>query len=243
MLLIDPLLAWQSTEDAFNGTRDLGYESSNLFSYFPRMSRRDDEAAAPRAVGGAIAGILCKLDRRHGTWHDLDRVGLGLSRDLLPTVEIDALDAQRLARAGLNVIARGPAGSARICGSVTMGQSGAAQRQYASLCVRRTCLRIAHAIDVATRWAVFAADDGCLADRIRAQVSAYLAGLSKMGAFENEQLVVECDAGLRKRSSGPDHGFAIFVRCQPLGSAEPIAFTIHQSIAGGRLSSSAFAPG
>jgi hypothetical protein len=241
MLLLDPLLDWQTPQDAIAGVRAPGYASSNLISYFPRMLDRRDAARRGRAVGGALAGLLCKLDRKHGAWQELNQTGLGFSRDLQPAVDVDADDETALIRAGLNVVAKQSAGTAHLRGSVTMGRSSS--RQFIDLRVTRLCLRVINTIDAATRWAVFAGNDARLAERIRAQVTACLAGFAALGALEDEKFVVECDAAMRKRVAGAGQGFAIFIVFQPRTANEPIAFTIHQTVAGSRVTSTAFAPG
>jgi hypothetical protein len=116
MLLLDPLLDWQTPQDAIAGVRAPGYASSNLISYFPRMLDRRDAARRGRAVGGALAGLLCKLDRKHGAWQELNQTGLGFSRDLQPAVDVDADDETALIRAGLNVVAKQSAGTAHLRG-------------------------------------------------------------------------------------------------------------------------------
>ena len=140
MLVVDPRNEWTSAEEAVRGVRDLGYASPNMLGYFPRMlKRRSDDIARP--AGGAIAGLLCKQDRTYGPWQGLDQQGMGLHRHLLPAVDIDDEDAHLLNRAGLNVIANGPAGRCRVGGSVTMGRGSEGHRKFARLPVRRTCLR------------------------------------------------------------------------------------------------------
>jgi len=104
-------------------------------------------------------------------------------------------------------------------------------------------LQVLKSIDEATRWAVFEAENERLAARIRAQVTAYLSGLADLGAFADDNFIVECDAGLRKREDDVGHGFAIFVAFHPRASAEPVSFTLHQTVAGCRVASTAFAPG
>jgi phage tail sheath protein FI len=243
MLIVDPLTEWQSPEAAISGVRELGYASPNLLTYFPRMAHRYDEAALPRAAGAALAGLLCKLDRRHGAWRDLNQQGLGFNRNLLPSVDVSDDQEQNLIRAGVNAICKGATGSARVHGSVTLGRGSVTHRRFADLAVRRSCLKVISAIDEATRWAVFEDENARLAERIRAQVSAYLSCLADMGAFESDQFIVECDAGMRKRKSALERGFAIFIAFQPSGCDQPISFTLHQSVAGSRVTSTAFAPG
>jgi phage tail sheath protein FI len=89
---------------------------------------------------------------------------------------------------------------------------------------------------------VFEKDDARLADIVRSQVTAYLAAMADLGALENDDFIVDCDAGVSKREDADEHGVTILVRLQPLGCAKPISFTLHQAVAGCRVSSTAFAP-
>lgn len=242
MLISDPPAEWQTPADAILGVRSQGYTSPNMIGYFPRVYQRDDEDGIARVAGAALAGLLCKLDQSHGPWQDLDRQGLGLSRRFVAAVDVTESDARLLARAGLNTILKAPAGKSRVSGGVTMGRGSEAQREYSSLAVRRLCLRIISAIDHGTRWAVFEADDVRLAERIHSQILAYLCSLANLGAFATDTFVVQCDAGLCRREDGPERGLTTLLVFQPVGSAVPISFTLHQTVAGCRVASTAFPP-
>jgi hypothetical protein len=235
MLIVDPPADWVTPAKALIGVRELGLASPNTISYFPRMFRRADENSAPRAVGGALAGLMCKLDRTYGPWQALDQQGMGFSRELIAAFDIDEESMQVLSREGLNLIAKGPAGRARLRGSVTLGRGSESHRKFASLPVRRLCLQIVNSIDQATRWAVYEPDDTPVGERIRSQVTAYLSALEGMGAFESDRFIVECD-------DRQEHGVTILIGFHPLGCKEPVSFTLHQTVAGCRVASSAFAP-
>jgi hypothetical protein len=185
---------------------------------------------------------MCKLDRNYGPWHDLDQQGLGFRRDLAPAVALDDADRSLLSREGINVISRGAAGKARIMGSLTMARGSNQERLLSNLPVRRLCLRIIASIEQATRWAVFEQVDERLASRVRAQVHAYLCALADLGAFENDRVDVQCDAGIWKQSNDPDHGISVLIAFQPRGCGTSVSFTLHQSAAGCRAASTAFAP-
>lgn len=242
MLVIDPPATWRSPEEAVSGVRDAGLASPNIVSYFPRMRQRDVADSAPRAAGAALAGLLCKTDRQHGAWQPMELPGVSFNRALLPEREVDEEQTYNLQRHGINVIAPGPGGAARVLGSVTLSRGSNTHRRFSSLPVRRLCLRILKTIEEATRWAVFEPGNDRLAKRIRSQVSAYLSCLADLGAFEDEDFIVECDAGLHKLADAAVPGFAIFVAFHPLGCPEPVSFTLHQSAAGCRVASTAFAP-
>ena len=242
MLIVDPATNWVTPAKAVAGVRSLGIASPNALAYFPRMYHRSDVDGAPRAVGGAIAGLLCKHDRSSGPWQGLDDSHPGLSRDYVPAFDVAGEDLQGLTREGLNVFVKGPGGRAGLAGAVTLSRGAEGHRRFVNLCVRRFYLQLVNAIAAGTRWSVFEPIDERLADRIRAQVTAYLAALSNLGAFEGDRFAVECDAGVSRRDDDPQRGVTILVSFRPSGCSESVSFTLHQAVSGCRVASSAFAP-
>jgi phage tail sheath protein FI len=242
MLISDPSELWQSVDHAVNGIRDSGISSPNILSYFPRLTSGLETGAAPRVAGGAIAGLLCKLDRAHGSWEDLDQRGLGFDRSLIPAVYVDVQQAQMLVREGFNVIAGRAGGCATLNGSVTMGRRLQLEKTYASLSVRRFCLMVTNTIDRATRWAVFEPNDAGLAKRIQALVHAYMCSLADAGAFVNDRFTVQCDAGLHSSPVDPQRGVSILLEFHPAGADDVVSLTLHQTASGCRVATTAFAP-
>jgi phage tail sheath protein FI len=240
MLIVDPPPEWASARDAINGIRELGYASPNMLGYFPRVRVRGSDDDLPRPVGSAFAGLLCKQDRTYGPWQSLDQEGLGLTRLLHPQFELDHDDKQLLARAGLNGLTKPSVGNARISGSTTMGRGSEAHRKFSSLPVRRFCLQMINTIAKATRWAVFEPEDRTLAQRLRGQVLTYFHCLDDLGAFVNDDFIVQCDAGVSHRSDSQEHGVTILLVFHPLGSDEAISLTLHQTASGFRVGSTAF---
>jgi len=240
MLIVDPQREWTTAESAINGVRELGYASPNLMGYFPRVLERGTDADVARPVGGALAGLLCKQDRTYGPWQSLDQQGLGLHRRLQPEQILDEEDEYLLARAGLNVLIPGPAGKARLAGSVTMGRGSETDARFVKLSVRRFCLQLINTISRATRWAVFEPADSILADRLRGQVLTLLNCLNDLGAFESTDFIVQCDAGVSNRYDGEEHGITILLVFHPVGCDEPISLTLHQTASGYRVGSTAF---
>jgi phage tail sheath protein FI len=241
MLIVDPRAEWGTVENVARGVRELGYASPNMLGYYPRMKERGSDDIA-RPAGAAIAGLLCKQDRTHGPWSDLDAPGLGLQRNLVPAVATDDDDARVLRRAGVNVITDGTAGRCRVSGSLTMGRGSEAHRRFARLSVRRFCLRVISSIADAARWAVFEPFDEHLAKRVRAQVLAYFCCLDDLGAFADNRFIVECDAGVSDRNDLDEHGVTILLVFHPVACEEPISLTLHLTAAGCRVGSTAFAP-
>ena len=242
MLIVDPGTECHTVDEAIAAARQQGYASPNMMTYFPRVRHRSDPEGAGRIVGGALAGLLCKLDRTFGPWQPLDRQSLGLSRALQPSVAVDDDEARALIREGINVIAPGAAGRVYLTGSTTMARGSDLYRCFANLPLRRLCLSILNAIDRATRWAVFEKPDANLAEHVRGQVHAYLSALADLGAFVSDRILVKCDPGPGNRQSSIERGFTVMIVFQPIGSSKPISFTLHQSIEGYRVASTAFAP-
>ena len=240
MLIVDPSLDWTTAESAVKGVRDLGYASSNLLGYYPRVRVRGSDDDVSRPVGGALAGLLCKQDRTYGPWQSLDQQGMGLHRSLRPECNISDEDESLLMRAGLNFLIPGPDGKARLAGSMTMGRGSEGNATFAKLPVRRLCLRIINSISRATRWAVFESADSTLADRLRAQVLTYLNRLDDLGAFANDNFIVQCDAGVSNRLDHDERGITILLVFHPVDSDEPISLTLQQTATGIRVGSTAF---
>ncbi len=242
MLILDPPAAWTDVGKAIDGVRESGYASSNVVTYFPRMRSKSDPVAEPRAVGGALAGLLCKLDRHHGPWEELDQPGYGFNRDLKPAVPVSAEEGALLVREGVNVIAGAYAGRATFCGSVTLARNSQVDRRFTSLTVQRLCLHLTNTIERATRWAVFKAGGPRIALQVRAQVYAYLESLADRGAFEERHFDVQCSVDRHAYPLDAERGVTMLLAFQPADSDEFVWLTLHQSVQGCRVSSTAFAP-
>ena len=242
MLILDPPDTWNSAYDAIRGVRDAGYANPDAISYFPRARLRGDDEAPLIPLGGAIAGLLCKLDRQHGPWEDLDQRGLALDRELVPAIEIFSSDAHLLVKEGLNVIASSNPGHTMVCGSVTLAHGMQSGDEFASLTTRRLCLALTNAIDRATRWAVFEQDAEATRERIVNKVHALMCMLSDAGAFKDDHFLVQCDAGMRHKPVDPDRGITILLAFHPVNSAQTICLTLHQTASGCRVARTAFAP-
>lgn len=242
MLVMDPPAAWDSAQDAAAGLQGGGYASPSLLTYFPRMRVRGEADGALRPVGGALAGLLCRLDRERGSWHDLDEAGLRLGRSLVPAVELDAEDERLLWRSGLNSIVAAGAGRSRVSGAVTTGCGNESQGDFARLPVRRLVLQIVATVDAATRPALFESAESGVAARIRSQVGAYLASLSAEGALADDRFTVHCEVDPVSQHRVAGHGVTVHLGFRPAGCARPTRLTIRQSAAGCRVASTAFAP-
>jgi len=242
MLILDPPGQWKCAYDAIQGIRSSGFANPDVLTYFPRVYSNKDESSPPLAIGGAIAGLLCKLDRTRGPWEDLDQRGFGLNRELVPAIEMEPSEAHLLVKEGINVIAGLTPGHTFVCGSVTLAHGTQPEDELSNLTTRRLCLKITNAIDRATRWAVFEADANKVGERVVSQVHSFMCTLSDAGAFENEHFLVQCDAGPKSRKLDPDRGITVLIAFHPAGSHKTVSLTVHQTAAGCRVATTAFAP-
>jgi phage tail sheath protein FI len=242
MLILDPPVEWTDTQGAIDGIKNVGYASSNIIAYYPRIVSRRSKGAAARVAGGAIAGLLCKLDKSRGPWEDLDQRGFGFKRHIDPAVDIDVDDARTLVREGLNVIAGSSAGQATLCGSVTLARDGQMERNFFSLTSRRLSLAITTTIEQAIRWAVFEVDTIPVAARIESQIHAYMCSMADSGAFADDNFIVQCDAGLHAHPAGSEHGITVLLAFRPADSDELVSLTLHQTASRCRVATTAFAP-
>ena len=242
MMILDPPVEWQSAYDAIRGTREAGYANPDVISYFPRARIRDDDRSPNIEIGGALAGLLCKLDRALGPWEELDQRGFALHRRYEPAIEIFSSDAHLLVKEGLNVVAGPSPGNTVFCGSVTLAHGTQSGDEFASLTTRRLCLAITNAIDRGTRWAVFEPDPVAARERVVKKIHTFMCTLSDAGAFEDDHFLVQCDAGSQSRPVDAERGITILLAFHPTGSDETITLTLHQSASGFRVSTTAFAP-
>lgn len=238
MLIVDPRLAWADPRAAVDGMRNDGFTSSNIVSYFPRL--RTGERTLPG--GGALAGLLCKLDAQQGPWAALSGRQFAFNRHLHADQEVNEKDQRLLHRAGLNVIVPGDAGRLQLTGGVTFGSRGQSDLQFASLSVRRMCLFIGKSIEGATRWAIFDNDRGHALERVQCQLDEYMNALASAGAFADDNYAAQCEMQRDTKVPGAERGLTILLSFTPASSNERLSLTLYQTVSRSRIASTAFAP-
>ena len=244
MLILDPPYACESVQSVVASIDDAGYASPNMISYFPRaVLRGATGGGAPEAIGGAIAGLISRLDSRHGRWAGLETGACRLAAGLLPAMQLDDGDKLMLARAGFNIVGREAAGRHAVTGSRTLSRGGESHGIFRSLPVRRLYLQVVTAIDLATRWTVFSEVDGEVADRLCSRIREYLARLYEMGALQDEACVVRCEPGVPGNPQGQgSRGVTLHLAFRPRECPVSVSLTVHQAASGFRVASPAFAP-
>jgi hypothetical protein len=242
ILIMDPPLAASSAQELISLYADSGYSSANVLAYFPRLRLKDSKNETKVAAGGAIAGLLCRLDRERGKWSGLDSANAEFQPGFDAAETIDEAGRQSLLRSGINVICKGRAKRFRIDGSVTLGAGSQIYSAFADLSVRRICLMILKNIERGTRWIVFEKNDRPMRERLRSQVHAYLTGLMDSGVLTENDVFVRCESDDSGGTGVDRHGVNILISFQPSGWGQPLSFTIHQSVPGAQTAATAFGP-
>ena len=89
---------------------------------------------------------------------------------------------------------------------------------------------------------MFEPDEEAVAERLLTQVDGYMSHLAHAGAFEGGRFAVQCNAGLDTHASDPDRGVSILLAFQPAGTEEELSLTLHQTVTGFRVATTAFGP-
>lgn len=202
MLVVDPPREWTTPAEALAGMRQWPFRADNALMYFPRIVGADrlrgrDETFAG---GGAVAGMLARMDESAPPWSPVERDAVLLRPRFRPAVAVTEPERQKLLQAGINTLAatrlahREP-GTAR---TLATGNTIATDWRYLSS--RRLALCVVQSILEGTRWMLLAHNGERSWQRVRAQVEAFLETFAQEGAFpaaeDQQDYFVVCDARL-----------------------------------------------
>ncbi len=104
LLVVDPPAAWQTSEDALHGLRDLSFQSDSAFICFPRVQAFDRLRGRyePFANSGSVAGALARMDAHRSPWDGLPDEQILLRPGTRPLQLLTDADCQRLTTQGIN---------------------------------------------------------------------------------------------------------------------------------------------
>ena len=206
VLIWDPPWSWQSVDAAMLGSRRLDLVHRSVMTYFPRIRPRGARArfAGGLPACGAIAGMLAARDRRGFFGRDED-ADYTLRAALTPVLSVSAVEAQRLARYGINAFVSATGGTNRLVGRVTLAAT--------SLDRRRLRAFILNSIEEAAREAADDADLGNALLRVEWQLRRFLEDLYRHGALRGrtsgQAYFVETAGATAASPPGLRFGFAL----------------------------------
>ncbi len=213
------------------------FQSSHAAAYFPNI-RVDDPLVSgsirSHPPSGAIAGIYARTDGNFGVWQAPAGIEASLSGVYGPSVVLSDDQHGILNPLGLNVIRQFPIYGTVSFGSRTVDGSNALASEWKYIPVRRTASYILRSLSEGLRWAVHKPNGDALWADLRMNVTAFMHGLFRQGAFKGvsarEAYFVQCDASTTT-ATDIDLGIVnIVIGFAPLKPAEFVVISLKQIV-------------
>jgi phage tail sheath protein FI len=232
--------------DPFPGVNDVGaaeswkstsftFQSSHAAAYFPNI-RVDDPLVAgairTHPPSGAMAGVYARTDGNVGVWQAPAGTEASLTGVYGPSVVLSDDEHGVLNPLGLNVIRLFPIYGTVSFGSRTVDGSNAMASEWKYIPVRRTALYILRSLSEGLRWAVHKPNGDTLWAELRMNVTAFMQGLFRQGAFKGtsprDAFFVLCDASTTSQTDIDLGVVNIVIGFAPLKPAEFVVITLKQ---------------
>ncbi len=206
-------------------------EAANKFYNAERNPGMPKTVLVPSS--GYAAGMWAKTDGKRGVWKAPAGMGTGLLgvSKLEFLVEDDEQDS--LNPWGVNCLRSMPGAGKVIWGARTRATKADPEWRYVP--VRRTAIMIEQSIYEGIQWAVFEPNDHRLWSALRGNISGFMNGLFRVGAFQGEKAsdayFVRCGLGDTMTQAEIDAGQVIvIVGFAPLKPAEFVIVRIQQKV-------------
>lgn len=236
MLIVDPPPAVRDVSTALDWiSSGLTAKGPDAAAYFPRIRVPDplnDFQLRTVAPAGTIAGVWARTDAARGVWKapggtDARLLNAGALVYPLTDAENGVLNPL-----GLNCLRTQPVFGTVSWGARTLDGADALASQWKYLPVRRLTKVIEESAFRGTQWAVFEPNDEPLWSQLRLNLTSYLHGLFRQGAFQGrtprEAYLVKCDSQTTTQDD-IDRGIVnVLVGFAPLKPAEFVFIRIQQ---------------
>ena len=205
LLLVDPPLAWSSTQRALEAVREWPFHSADALMFFPRLLVRDrltgqTQTCAPSAA--AVALIVRDDAGREALWREAEDAAL-LRPTATPALWVDHAQRLQLAQHGVNTLRATRRAVREGVALRTLAGELAASSDARLLDTRRLELQICASIERGTRWVTIEGNTARSRERVCRQVEHFLKRFAEAGAFaggeRNRHYFVLCD----ERLNGP----------------------------------------
>jgi hypothetical protein len=206
LLVVDPPAAWQTSEDALQGLRELAFQSDSAFVCFPRVQAFDRLRGRhePFANGGSVAGALARMDSHRSPWEGLPDEQILLRPGTRPLHTLTDADCQKLTAHGINPLHSVRASVASTAPLKTLARGTGSGPESSLLTFRRRQLLTISSIESGTRWARFEGRDRNTWPRLARQVHTFLLGLAASGAFGKGADMQHCEVVCDERVNTVD---------------------------------------
>ena len=241
MLIVDPLAAWTSCDEALQGLRELGFSSENALMCFPRILAFDRLRGRHEsfANGGAVAGVLARQDEHRSPWQVGPDEELLLRPGTRAGRQLTEAERARLIAHGLN-----PLQSLRSAGPDapalrTLAGGSASSADGMLLTRRRRALLVMGSIERGTRWSVFEAGDRNTWHKLTRQVQDFLAPLAAAGLFgpagNDDACFVICDERVNPPQEVEAGRVSFLVSLRSTRAGDYFSFLVTHSLDGSRV--------
>ena len=207
LLVVDPPGHWDSVDAAIAGVSQWAFQSEHALLYFPRLRALDRLRGRPElfAPCGAAAGLIARGDETSPPWAAAAGETPLLRASLRLPFPLDEAQRARLAQLGVNCFDQLRPAVGAVRSARTLLPENVARGESRYLPARRLTLWLQACIVEGTRWTRLVSGGPAQWQRARAQVEAFLEGLSGNGAFAGrdaeERYFVICDARLNPPES------------------------------------------
>ena len=207
MLLVDPPTTWSSARAALEALRSWPFRSENAVMHFPRLMAFDRLRGRIEtfAAGGAVAGMIARVDESWPVWSAAQSEDAILRPGLRPATVVAESERVRLAQAGVNTLLSMRSVTTPGVTACTLAGGGGVSPDWQYLAARRLALFINASIERGTRWLAFEQNSAAAWERAQQQTLAFLEGLGREGAFAGstpeESYFAICDERVNSRDS------------------------------------------
>jgi hypothetical protein len=241
MLIVDPPSAWDTCDDALKGLREMDFRSDHALMCFPRVLAFDRLRGRYEsfANGGAVAGVLARLDEQRSPWQVGPDDELLLRPGTRPALVLNESERARLAAHGVNPLQSLRTANAKPLPLRTLAGGAGHSAESSLLTPRRRTLLIMNSIERGTRWAVFEAGDRNVWHKVTRQVHDFLQPLAEAGLFGSgdacEAFDVTCDERVNPEHDVADGRVSVLVALRSLRATEYLSFLVTHSLEGSRV--------
>jgi phage tail sheath protein FI len=235
-LLVDPPDGWKTRDDAVDASSGVnklrqGVVKDSSAVFFPRVLFNDNGRAVPVSPGGAIAGLMARIDSSRGVW----KAPAGTEASLLGVLGLERQFSNDengvMNPRAVNTLRVFPSGIVN-WGARTLDGDDDFGSQWKYVPVRRLALYLEESLYRGTQWVVFEPNDEPLWSQIRLNVGAFLHSLFRQGAFQGttqrEAYFVKCDRDTTTQDDVNRGMVNIVVGFAPLKPAEFVIVKIQQ---------------
>jgi uncharacterized protein len=233
-LLVDtPVGTWQTDPPDIGGLPAQGQHGA---IFYPRLLEVDPTTGADLNLPpcGAVAGVFARTDVARGVWKAPAGMEAGITPSRLTKPTSDDLSGVLNPR-GVNVLRTFRGAGTVIWGARTLKGDDTQASEFKYGPIRRLTDMIESSLYLGTQFAVFEPNDPTLWQVLRLNVTAFMRGLFRQGAFaqsedrsEAKSFFVICDESVNPPSEVDLGRVHVIVGFAPLKPAEFVIITITQ---------------